>query len=53
MVTYRVKDVNRELYTVDSSLHPRKNLQLVKGNIIKAPTSTKTRAQQNQHDLQD
>jgi hypothetical protein len=32
-------------YTVDGSLHPREDLQLVNGNVIKAPT--KTQAQQN------
>jgi hypothetical protein len=39
------------LYTVDGSLHTRKDLQLVKGNVIKAPT--KTKSQQKQHDIQD
>ena len=42
------------MYTVDGSLHTRKDLQLVKGNhgnVIKAPT--KTKAQQKQHDIQD
>ena len=33
------------------SLYPRKDLQLVKGNVVKAPT--KTTAQQKQHDIQD
>ena len=51
METHKVEDVNRGLYTVDGSLHPRKDLQLVKGNVIKAPT--KTKAQQKQHDIQD
>ena len=51
METHKIEDVNRGLYTVDSSLHPRKDLQLVKGNVIKAPT--KTKAQQKQHDIQD
>jgi hypothetical protein len=32
-------------------LHPRKDLQLVKGYTIKAPT--KTKAQQKQQDIQD
>ena len=32
-------------------MHPRKDLQLVKGNVVKAPT--KTKAQQRQHDIQD
>ena len=39
------------MYTVDGSLHTRKDLQLVKGNVIKAPT--KTKAQQKQGDMQD
>ncbi len=39
------------MYAVDGSLHTRKDLQLVKGNVIKAPT--KTKAQQKQHDIQD
>ncbi len=51
MEMHTVEDKNRGLYTVDGSLHPRKNLQLVKGNVIKAPT--KTKAQQKQHDIQD
>ena len=41
----------RPIYKVDGSFHPRKDLQLVKGNVIKAPT--KTKAQQTQHDIQD
>jgi hypothetical protein len=40
METHKVEDVNRGLYTVDSSLHTRKDLQLVKGDVIKAPTKT-------------
>ncbi len=36
METHKVEDVNRGLYTFDGSLHTRKDLQLVKGNIIKA-----------------
>ena len=51
MQTHKVEDVNRGLYTVDGSLHTRKDLQLVKGNVIKAPT--KTKAQQKQRDIQD
>ena len=47
----KIEDVNKGLYTVDGSFHPRKDLQLVKGNVIKAPT--KTKAQQTQHDIQD
>ena len=51
MEIHKLEDKNRGLYTVDGSLHPRKDLQLVKGNVIKAPT--KTNAQQKQHDIQD
>ena len=51
MEIHKLEDKNRGLYTVDGSLHPRKDLQLVKGNVIKAPT--KTKAQQKQHDIQD
>ncbi len=51
METHEIEDVNRGLYTVDGSLHPRKDLQFVKGNIIKSPT--KTKAQQKQDDIQD
>ena len=51
MEMHKVEDKNRGLYTVDGSLHPRKDLQLVKGNVIKAPI--KTKAQQKQHDIQD
>jgi hypothetical protein len=51
MEMHKIEDVNKGLYTVDGSLHPRKDLQLVKGNVIKAPTKTKT--QQKQHDIQD
>jgi hypothetical protein len=50
METHGIEDVNRGLYTVDGSLHPRKDLQ-VKGNVINAPT--KTKAQQKKHDIQD
>ncbi len=35
METHKVEDVNRGLYTVDGSFHTRKDLQLVKGNVIK------------------
>jgi len=35
METHKVEEVNRGLYTVDGSLHTRKDLQLVKGNVIK------------------
>jgi hypothetical protein len=51
MEVHKVDDKNRGLYAVDGSLHPRKDLQLVKGNIMKAPT--KAKAQQKQHDIQD
>jgi hypothetical protein len=51
MEIHKLEDKNRGLYTVDGSLHPRKDLQLVKGNVIKAPT--KTKAQQKQRDIQD
>ncbi len=51
VVLEKQKDKNRGLYTVDGSLHPRKDLQLVKGNVMKAPTKTKT--QQKQRDIQD
>ena len=33
--THNVEDGNRGLYTVDGALHTRKDLQLVKGNVIK------------------
>ncbi len=48
--THKVEDVNRGLHTVDGSLHTRKDLQPVKGNVMKAPT--KTKAQQKQR-IQD
>ncbi len=51
METHKVEDVNRALYTVDGWLHTRNDLQLVKGNVMKAPT--KTKAQQKQRDIQD
>ncbi len=51
MKMHEVEDKNRGLYTVDGSLYPRKDLQLVKGKVIKAPT--KTKAQQKQQDIQD
>jgi hypothetical protein len=51
MEIHKLEDKNRGLYTVDGSIHPRKDLQLVKGNVIKAPT--KTKAQQKQYDIQD
>ncbi len=35
METHKAENVNRGLYTVDVSLHTRKDLQLVKGNVIK------------------
>ncbi len=51
MEMHTVEDKNRGLYTVDGSLHPRKDVQLVKGNVIKAPI--KTSAQQKQHDIKE
>ena len=33
MEIHKVDNVNRGLYTVDGSIHPRKDLQLVKGNV--------------------
>ncbi len=39
MEMHKVEDKNRGLYTVDGSLHPRKNLHFVQGNVIKAPTN--------------
>ena len=51
MEVHKIEEKNRGLYKVDGFLHPRKDLQLIKGNIIKAPT--KTKAQQNKHDIQD
>ena len=35
METHKVEDINRGLYTVDGSLHTRKDLQPVKGKVIK------------------
>ena len=40
MKTHKIEDVKRGLYTVDGSLHPRKDLKIVKGNVIKAPTTS-------------
>mgnify|MGYP000193273490 CR=1 FL=1 len=39
------------LYKVDGVFHPRKDVQLVKGVVIKPPT--KTKAQQNKNDIQN
>ena len=36
---------------VDNVLHPRKDVQIVKGVVIKPPT--KTKAQQNKNDIQN
>jgi hypothetical protein len=33
-----VENINRGSYTVDGSLNPRKDLQIVKGNVLNAPT---------------
>ncbi len=35
MEMHKVEDKTRGLYTVDGSLHPRKDLKLVKGHVIK------------------
>ncbi len=35
MEIQKVEDENGGLYIVNSSLHPRKDLQLVKGNVLK------------------
>ncbi len=51
METHKVEYVNRGLYTVDGSEHPRKDLQFEKGNVTKAPT--KSKAQPKQHDIKD
>jgi hypothetical protein len=51
METHKVDEINRGLYEVNGVIHPRKDFQLVKGNVIKAPTKTKT--QQKQRDIQD
>ena len=51
METHKVDEINRGLYKVNGVIHPRKDLQLVKGNVIKAPT--KTKAQQKQRDTRD
>ena len=51
MEVHKIEEKNRGLYKVDAFLHPRKDLQLIKGDIIKAPT--KTKAQQKKHDIQD
>ena len=48
---HKVEDTDKGLYKVDGSFHPRKDLQLVKGNIIKAPT--KTKAQQVKYNIQN
>jgi hypothetical protein len=52
MEIHKVENVNRGVYTVDGSLHPRKDLQVVKGNVIKAPTKT-LQSTTKQHDIQD
>ena len=51
MEIHKVDEIDRGLYKVNGTIHPRKDLQLVKGNVIKAPT--KTKAQQKQHDTRD
>ncbi len=51
METHKIDEINRGLYKVNGVIYPRKDLQLVKGNVIKAPTKTKT--QQKKRDIQD
>jgi hypothetical protein len=50
MEVHKIEEKNRGLYKVDGFLHPRKDLQLIKGNIIKAPTKTKEK--KKKHDIQ-
>ncbi len=45
METHKVEDVNRGLYTVNGSLHTRKDIQLVK--VINAPAKTKAQQKNN------
>jgi hypothetical protein len=47
MEIHRVEDMNRGLYMVDGSLHPRKGLQIVKGIAIEALTRTKAQQSNN------
>jgi hypothetical protein len=46
---HKVMDKSRVLSMVDGLLHPRKDLQCVKGTITIAPTKTKSQ----KHDIQD
>jgi len=48
---HKVENKDKGLYQVDGTFHPRKDLQLVKGNIIKAPI--KTKAQQVKYNIQN
>jgi hypothetical protein len=48
MEIHKVEDTTRGLHAVDGSLPPRKDLQLVKGNIIKALPRLKCK-----HDIQN
>jgi hypothetical protein len=47
----QVQSKSHGLYMVDNVLHPRKDVQIVKGVVIKPPT--KTKAQQNKNDIQN
>ncbi len=49
METHKEADVNRWLYNINGSLHPRKDLQLVKDNVITTPT--KIKVQQKRRDI--
>jgi hypothetical protein len=48
---HQVEDKDKGLHQVDGTFHPRKDLQLVKGNTINA--STKTKAQQVKYNIQN
>ncbi len=53
---HKVEDVARGLYTVAGTLHPRTDLQLLKGDVIKALAKTKTqhkiyKIQQGSHSI--
>ena len=49
--TSTIQAKSHGLYKVDGMLHPRKDVQIVKGVVIKPPT--KTKAQQNKNDIQN
>ncbi len=53
MEMHKVEDKNRGSCIVDGSLHSMKDLQLIKGNVIKAPTRTSIQQKQLEHDTQD